>query len=302
MKNRITLALSLIIIGTYSNAQNEDVIKRGISEYEKRNDSIFTFHRGPLAKTFEDQYNIDRQGYLKYLENTIEKNREKGIAYDIRENVFYEDNTDMDDRTLDEYTKRKLVYFSLPIRLKSGDSIIVDFGRTRDFISSYQKVTNLVVTSLSEVLDEANRELLKNSIPPIKRIYISASSNGKHSKNSNHYRKEAIDISRINGQMIAYHHFSYKIKERLKSHLKNLKFDDYKNKYFLFIEEVPYSVDEIFLWDRLARLQKAILDHEFTRENYGPLLNTKYDRNTGKLTEYDYVIPGHHNHIHYSVR
>ncbi|WP_298539976.1 hypothetical protein [uncultured Aquimarina sp.] len=302
MNKTTTLILSLLLIGLYGNAQNEDIVNRSLEKFEKRNDSIFTSHRGPSVESFTKQYIIDRQGYEKYLGNVIDKNLAKGLTYDIRENVFYDNIEDADDTTSDEYALSQLDYFSIPIKLKNGDSVVVDFGRTKDFTSSYQKVKKIVITSLNEILNEANKELLKDSIPPIKRIYISASSNGKHSKNSNHYRKEALDISRINGQMIAYHHFSFRIKEKLKIHMDKLNYNDYKNKYFLLIEEMPYNLDEIFLWNRLEKLQKAILNHKFTRENYGPLLNTKYDKKTKKLTEYDYVIPGHHNHIHFSVR
>ncbi|MFS4456344.1 hypothetical protein [Maribacter sp. 2304DJ31-5] len=302
MRKKLTFFICLSLFYVQVNAQNEDVVNRGLTKFEKLRDSIFPTTKSPFAKSIEEQYIYDRMVYENYLDNVIKRNQKKGLEYSYRENVFYDDIEDADYRTSEEIALRELDYFTLPIKLKSGDSVIVNFGRTKDFVTSYQKVINLVITSLTEVLNNANENLLNDSIPPIKQIYISASSNGKHSKYSNHYKKEAIDISRINGQMIAYHQFSYKVKEELKDYIEGLNYNDYEDKYYLFIEGTPYNLDEIFLWDRLKILQEAILNNKHTRENYGPYLNTKYDKNSEKLIEYDYVIPGHHNHIHYSVR
>lgn len=78
------------------------------------------------------------------------------------------------------------------------DSIKIVFGNTAsDGRNSNQLVSSKLVSSLEQALKEANEVLPKDY--RIFEIYISSTTNGRHSSNSNHYHGTAVDISRING-------------------------------------------------------------------------------------------------------
>lgn len=119
------------------------------------------------------------------------------------------------------------------IELPTGDQIDIQFGITQsDNRSANQKVSNCLINALFEAL-----QCLHSQGYEIESIYISSTTNGKHSTKSNHYSGLAIDISRINGIPIT---------EMTPNHLQTV-----------------------------AALQNCLENSTGIRENFGPFLEHK---------------------------
>ncbi len=84
------------------------------------------------------------------------------------------------------------------IKITDNKEITVNFGTTSsDNKSADQEVAVCLVQALVEALKCASKDY------DISSIYISATTNGKHSETSNHTKALAIDLSRINGVKMA---------------------------------------------------------------------------------------------------
>ncbi len=82
------------------------------------------------------------------------------------------------------------------IILYNGKVISVTYGNTDDGVNSKLQVSKRVLVALKQALE------LVNIYEDIYSINISASTNGKHTSKSDHYKKLALDISKINGKYI----------------------------------------------------------------------------------------------------
>jgi hypothetical protein len=76
-----------------------------------------------------------------------------------------------------------------------GTVVTIDFGFSKDGVSSDRAVAPQIISALEFALNSLNVA----SISKINRLFISTTSNGAHNPKSNHYINKAIDISRING-------------------------------------------------------------------------------------------------------
>lgn len=90
----------------------------------------------------------------------------------------------------------------LPSVIKLSDNTLLklDFGKTKDGLSSNQLVTKGLLAAFKKAVVEANKKLSIND--KITEIHISSSTNGSHAFGSNHYFGTAIDISRINNRRL----------------------------------------------------------------------------------------------------
>jgi len=147
------------------------------------------------------------------------------------------DNTYIETATPDDnyiYTGLKQ-FISNPLILSDGNTINLTFGTTiSDGISANKEVSIDLINGLKYAIQNANNNLSSNN--KITSIYISATTNGKHSSTSNHTNGTAIDISRINGKKMAITGLTNQIKE----------------------------------------LQKAFDNFQYIRENFGPYFKHKY--------------------------
>ncbi|MDI1254861.1 MAG: hypothetical protein PSV16_02075 [Flavobacterium sp.] len=109
---------------------------------------------------------------------------------------FTEDN---DDTNTDYTGPKQLIPQS--IVTTDGTTVEVTFGTTEsDNQNANKQVAVSLVNAIKSALDDANSSLPAGS--KITSIYISATTNGTHGSNSNHYKGTAVDISRINGNKI----------------------------------------------------------------------------------------------------
>lgn len=124
------------------------------------------------------------------------------------------------------------------IELSDGTEIDVTFGvTTSDGVSADQEVAICLIDALIDALECASGSYTIN------KIYISATTNGEHSTESNHYKSLAIDLSRINGTKMAL-----------------------------------MNATEL---ETVEKLQDCLENYSGIRENFGPFLekksNTDYD-------------------------
>ena len=82
------------------------------------------------------------------------------------------------------------------ITLTNGSKVQVTFGIKKDRLNADNPVAQSLLNSIVFALNEASKSII------ISHIHISATTNGGHGTYSNHYKKRAIDISRINNQSI----------------------------------------------------------------------------------------------------
>ena len=82
------------------------------------------------------------------------------------------------------------------ITLDNGQIVNIIFGSTKDLVSANQPVATRLVDALKATLN------LASSNVTIHQIYIKATTNGIHGPESNHFRKLALDISKINGSSV----------------------------------------------------------------------------------------------------
>lgn len=179
-----------------------------------------------------------------------------------------------------------------PITTTAGE-IELNFGTTQsDQVHADQPIDTLLIRSLKEILEETNKHLVATGAPPITSIHISATTNGKHSTNSNHYKGMAVDISRINGVRMIRHNYSLILYmtefQRLNTPDPGIR-NDLKNK------------DLVLLYQRILQLQASMQNFVERRENFGPFLKTKHFRQNG-TNNFTYEVGGHKDHIHFSVR
>lgn len=97
-------------------------------------------------------------------------------------------------KVVNEYIDTK-EYFN-DIDLGNGQIVAVNFKNTNDKKSSDNCVEKSLVDAVEGAVKEANK------ITPIFSITISATTNGKHSNNSNHYESKAVDIFGINDKPV----------------------------------------------------------------------------------------------------
>lgn len=101
------------------------------------------------------------------------------------------------------------------IKLNNGEWVAISFGWTSDNSYADKPVSQSLVNALIHALNQSNE------LERIQSVHISATSNGKHSPTSNHYKNIAFDISRINGNSI----YSLRNSDMVKNFQNG--FDDY---------------------------------------------------------------------------
>lgn len=162
-------------------------------------------------------------------------------------------------------TRAAFVNIQDPMFLEDCTEIKLSFGITdSDQLDADQPVHPLLIEALQFAIDEANKVLETLRYPLlIESVHISATTNGLHGPNSNHYAGTAIDISRINGTRM-----------------------------------LEASGDERRL---IFELQQAFNTYPHIRENFGPFMKYKYTLENTRWN-YQHEVSGHRDHIHISVR
>lgn len=187
-----------------------------------------------------------------------------------------------------EEIKNNHILIDTTIPTELGE-VYISFGTSQnDSLSARQEVSPKLIYGLAKVLNNANEILYGLRKPLIESIHIISTTNGKHSKSSNHFSGEALDISRINLEHI------FRYSNHLGHALANLLEIDELNS---FKSDVNYSDALIY---QILAIQSGIQKFNGRRENFGPLLSTKFYRETSK-NDYSYHIR-HEDHIHFSVR
>ena len=151
-----------------------------------------------------------------------------------------------------------------PLVLANGDEISITFGTTTsDDINANQEVSTDLIDGMKFAFEEANSNLPLTD--KITSIYIMATTNGKHSSLSNHYKSTAVDISRINGRKMAL----------------------------------------TGVTNQIIKVQEAFDNFQYIRENFGPYFKHKFsvEDPVGSQWDYNYTRAGDHSHhIHISTR
>lgn len=98
--------------------------------------------------------------------------------------------------TEEEYVAKR-AWIPTQLALSTKGTVSIAFGKSKDGVSSNQRVHPDLVAALSKMIGLANKNLSQYN--KIRTIYVSSTTNGKHARESNHYIATAIDISRING-------------------------------------------------------------------------------------------------------
>ena len=175
----------------------------------------------------------------------------------------------------------------------SGGQVDITFGTTQsDQINANQPIHPLMLDGLTSILEETNKHLVNMGSPPIASIHLSATTNGKHSPNSNHYTGLAVDISRINGVKMIRHNYSLIL---YMTEMQRLNFPDPQ------IMKDLQNQDLVLLYQRVLQMQASIQNLNDRRENFGPFLKTKFYKSRGQ-NNLTYEVGGHKDHIHFSVR
>ena len=113
--------------------------------------------------------------------------------WDYISDDFYSEDGDEDDVNNSADTG-PLGYFPSYFSFSNNRVVTIIFGTTSsDNLSANQEVSQRLIDAVRDALDAAT--LTEN----ITSIYIKATTNGGHQNGSNHYKKLAVDISRING-------------------------------------------------------------------------------------------------------
>lgn len=110
----------------------------------------------------------------------------------IDDDFFDEFEIDDDDINNDIQGTGYYDYIPSIITLSNGHTIQVEFGYTDDLVNANQMVSTRLIDALKGALEASA------SLTNIWKIHIKATTNGNHSPKSNHSRKTAVDISRIN--------------------------------------------------------------------------------------------------------
>lgn len=245
MKNKIIYLFSVCIL-----LSSCAILKNIFKKYNEDEKALIEEYKGT-------KYEASVKEFIK--EARAHKKAGGTVVYeDFFLNDFYEDDGAPAFKQGDNFLSQPMIL--------ENDSIKIVFGNTKDGVNSNLKISNTLIVGLRLSVFEANKNLLSNE--KIKEIYISSTSNGKHSRRSNHYSGNAVDISRINGKMMYLYYPS-------NTAIKN-------------------AVNE---------LQKAIKKYKYVRENFGPAFNGKYRYSTKKWSGASRkTIRQHKDHIHFSVR
>ncbi len=105
---------------------------------------------------------------------------------------FYAEDGDGED-VANSTDTGPLGYFPSYFSFSGGRVINITFGTTSDAVSANQEVSQKLIDAVKDALDVASQSVNITS------IHIKATTNGSHATSSNHYKKLAVDISRING-------------------------------------------------------------------------------------------------------
>ena len=109
----------------------------------------------------------------------------------IDDDIYAEDGDDAD--TDNSSSTGMLGFFPSYFSFSNNRTVTITFGNTSDNVSANQEVSQRLIDAVRDALDAAT--LTEN----ITSIHIKATTNGIHATTSNHYKKLAVDISRING-------------------------------------------------------------------------------------------------------
>ena len=228
------------------------------------------------------------------------------LSYKNQENRWLQEGVaegwvlNQEDRFLETLTPDDTLQFAPEPRRKiegpittSAGEVEISYGITQsDQVRADQPIDTLLIRSLRQILEETNKHLTATGSPPITSIHISATTNGRHSANSNHYKGMAVDISRINGVRMIRHNYSLIL---YMTELQRLNTPDQG------IREDLQNKDLVLLYQRILQLQASMQNFVERRENFGPFLKTKHLRQSG-TNNLTYEVGGHKDHIHFSVR
>ena len=258
----------------------------------------------PVSKKFDqlsvkDQFDFISTNYEIWKTNYI-NTLESIDSYD-EEGYYSVATPDVIQAASDEEIQnKKFNNFSVPIITEDGDLVNLVFGTTNDGKSANQKVSLRLKEGLTNVISLANKYLSEVHLPVIESIYIMSTTNGKHGENSNHYLGDAIDISRINDVHLIQTKKSLALLTIFEKDLKSIHTKKSKMKQ-LSLGGVLFEMDLLVLFERVKCLQRAIQNLANRRENFGPILKTKYYKETNNINLF-HSIKGHEDHIHFSVR
>lgn len=170
--------------GMYNNpVSGTDPDGGGPDDWYRNDDTGATIRRGGSAGSIE----IDGQVYRNIGESySFSKG---GMAFNFNQNdlISAEELTRFD---VDGGIRLPSSFY-----LMSGTRIDVEFGNSRDGVSSNRFLRPALVQSFVTLMENTGDANCINS------VYVSATTNGQHAVTSNHYvqNRGAIDISRING-------------------------------------------------------------------------------------------------------
>ena len=288
----------------------DDDLDRQLSEISKINDLVENRSKVLFADTFEegslDAYqkntNTFEESFDSWKDSYVEAQKKMGYEFDAADQYFYipsPDNEPKKDTHSVKITSNKI---DNPIITSTQDKITLIFGETSDRKNADQAVSTQLISGLKEVLSLANNFLVDSGVRVIESIYIKATTNGHHSPTSNHSKGEALDISRINGIKIIQTRKSQALQLIFEDAIKKIKLNgNFGSSQKVRLGDVEYVADEILLFDRVKELQRAIQTLNYRRENFGPILKTKFSKESN-INSLFYDISNHEDHIHFSVR
>ena len=172
------------------------------------------------------------------------------------------------------------------------DNVQVYFEPTKDGTDSNQKIKKVVIDGFTEALKIAVKAFKDNGYGELNSITISATSNGVHSKQSNHKRKLALDINKINDRRIMQYGSSKSLDQN---------WELLKNNTASFV----VNGDRNF-WKKVDLLQKCFNGSKRIRESFSPSYLLKYLKTKGEWTrpwsesKERELIKQHRNHLHFS--
>lgn len=303
MIKRIIPVLLALFCSEFAYSQLDEILRVRNRQFDTETSNIFPVVSGYEEGSLQRLKKADDKAFERWLKaNYLDLNAEsQQLASDP--NIFLDDFEDVDQRKQNDLLRLTYKNFRKPIVLDSGIEVMLEFGETDDGVYSDLPVSELLIKGLKEALETANAFLKSKDVPPITKLFISSTTNGVHGPNSNHYKKEAVDIAKINGRSIYNTRRSQKRKERaeLIASLQGKELKDYESYGNISIENVYFDVDDIYLHDRVKALQSGIAYLKYYRENFGPVIKFKYTKGNDK-TNYAHPIGKHEGHIHFSVR
>lgn len=300
MKKIFIVVLLVLIPNLIAYSQDSDSLKAQLETFKDSNSRLIhssgAFLGNPSLKVQEtivnDVFKDEEEQYYKQMDSLQITNNKK-------EN--YTELPTPDSANKVGVNSEKFQFIIIPFIDENGLPIELVWGKTADGVISNQKVDAILEKGIKRVISNANTSLINRGIPPIVSIYVSATTNGKHHKDSNHYRGTAIDISRINGERLINTGRSQVLSGLFSEFLGNPEILQQENLKF---ESFEYDTDLLLLFERVNALQLSFQKLPNRRENFGPIYNTKYFSDTNKnIYEYNpNVALKHKDHIHFSVK